>query len=68
MGSFNTSLDDEGNVDFSISSNWWWWWYLAFTLPLTVLVLFTMGRWYAYERWWVGRQKILDLESDKQSC
>lgn len=66
MGFFSTSPDEQGNVNFSVSSNWWW--YLAVTIPLTACVLFSMGGWQAYGKWRVGRRKIADLESDKESC
>lgn len=66
MGFFDTGPDDQGNVTFSVSSNWWW--YLALAIPMTVCVLLSMGGWQAYGRWRVDRRKVVDLETDKESC
>lgn len=64
MGFFDTSSDDRGNVNFSVSNNWWW--YLVVTLPLTAFVLFSMGGWEAFGKWRGARRKTSDLEMDKQ--
>ncbi|RPB11692.1 hypothetical protein P167DRAFT_213042 [Morchella conica CCBAS932] len=49
MGFFNTDTDDNGNIRFSVSSNWWW--YPALTIPMTAATMLTVVGRKLGEKW-----------------
>lgn len=49
MGFFNTSTDERGDVQFSVSNRWWL--FIATSVPLTAVTLSALGGWTVYKKW-----------------
>ncbi|KAH0604229.1 uncharacterized protein H6S33_006606 [Morchella sextelata] len=66
MGFFNTDTDDNGNIRFSVSSNWWW--YPALTIPMTAVTMLTLVGRKLGEKWKTNKRATGHFQNPGVGC